>query len=299
MIYTVTFSPALDYIVDLDELKVGAINRSKKEKMLAGGKGINVSFVLSNLGTKSVAMGFLGGFIGDYIQKQVQSKGIDCDFVRLNGNTRINVKIKGMVETAINGQGPEVGEEKIEELIKKLEALNKEDILVISGAIPSNLPSDTYERILDRIKNQRVQLVVDTTKETLLKTLPHHPILVKPNKEELEELFSSSISNDEDLIFYAKKLIEMGAQNVIVSLGGEGAMLVKGDGSHLKQASPKGKAINTVGAGDSLVAGFLDEYVRSRDIEKAFKRGIATGSASAFSEELATLEEVEALLKTI
>lgn len=299
MIYTVTFSPALDYIVDLDELKVGAINRSKKEKMLAGGKGINVSFVLSNLGTKSVAMGFLGGFIGDYIQKQVQSKGIDCDFVRLDGNTRINVKIKGMVETAINGQGPEVGEEKIEELIKKLEALNEEDILVISGAIPSNLPSDTYERILDRIKNQRVQLVVDTTKETLLKTLPHHPILVKPNKEELEELFSSSISNDEDLIFYAKKLIEMGAQNVIVSLGGEGAMLVKGDGSHLKQASPKGKAINTVGAGDSLVAGFLDEYVRSRDIEKAFKRGIATGSASAFSEELATLEEVEALLKTI
>lgn len=299
MIYTVTFSPALDYIVDLDELKVGAINRSKKEKMLAGGKGINVSFVLSNLGTKSVAMGFLGGFIGDYIQKQVQSKGIDCDFVRLNGNTRINVKLKGMVETAINGQGPEVGEEKIEELIKKLEALNEEDILVISGAIPSNLPSDTYERILDRIKNQHVQLVVDTTKETLLKTLPHHPILVKPNKEELEELFSSSISNDEDLIFYAKKLIEMGAQNVIVSLGGEGAMLVKGDGSHLKQASPKGKAINTVGAGDSLVAGFLDEYVRSRDIEKAFKRGIATGSASAFSEELATLEEVEALLKTI
>ena len=299
MIYTVTFSPALDYIVDLDELKVGAINRSKKEKMLAGGKGINVSFVLSNLGTKSVAMGFLGGFIGDYIQKQVQSKGIDCDFVRLDGNTRINVKIKGMVETAINGQGPEVGEEKIEELIKKLEALNEEDILVISGAIPSNLPSDTYERILDRIKNQHVQLVVDTTKETLLKTLPHHPILVKPNKEELEELFSSSISNDEDLIFYAKKLIEMGAQNVIVSLGGEGAMLVKGDGSHLKQASPKGKAINTVGAGDSLVAGFLDEYVRSRDIEKAFKRGIATGSASAFSEELATLEEVEALLKTI
>lgn len=299
MIYTVTFSPALDYIVDLDELKVGAINRSKKEKMLAGGKGINVSFVLSNLGTKSVAMGFLGGFIGDYIQKQVQSKGIDCDFVRLDGNTRINVKIKGMVETAINGQGPEVGEEKIEELIKKLEALNEEDILVISGAIPSNLPSDTYERILDRIKNRRVQLVVDTTKETLLKTLPHHPILVKPNKEELEELFSSSISSDEDLIFYAKKLIEMGAQNVIVSLGGEGAMLVKGDGSHLKQASPKGKAINTVGAGDSLVAGFLDEYVRSRDIEKAFKRGIATGSASAFSEELATLEEVEALLKTI
>ncbi len=299
MIYTVTFSPALDYIVDLDDLKVGAINRSKREKMLAGGKGINVSFVLSNLGTKSVAMGFLGGFIGDYIQKQVQSKGIDCDFVRLQGNTRINVKIKGMVETAINGQGPEVGEEQIEELIAKLEALTEEDILVISGALPSTLPSDTYERILDRIKGQRVQLVVDTTKETLLKTLPHHPVLIKPNKEELEELFSAAISNDEELVFYAKKLIEQGAQNVIVSLGGEGALLVKGDGSYLKQASPKGKAINTVGAGDSLVAGFLDEYARSKNIEKAFKRGIATGSASAFSEDLATLEEVEALLKTI
>ncbi len=299
MIYTVTFSPALDYIVDLDELQVGAINRTKKEKMLAGGKGINVSFVLSNLGTPSVAMGFLGGFIGDYIEKQIASRGIKSDFVHLEGNTRINVKIKGMVETAINGQGPMVSEDKIEELISKLEKLSEDDILVISGAIPSNLPSDTYERILERIKDRGVKLVVDTTKDTLLKTLCFHPILVKPNKEELEELYGVKIHNDEDLVAYAYKLIESGARNVIVSLGGDGALLVKSDGSYKKQASPKGKAINTVGAGDSLVAGFIDEYVRSQDVEKAFKRGIATGSASAFSEELATLEEVEALLKTI
>lgn len=299
MIYTVTFSPALDYIVDLDELQVGAINRSKKEKMLPGGKGINVSFVLSNLGTPSVAMGFLGGFIGNYIEKQIASKGIESDFVHLRENTRINVKIKGMVETAINGQGPMVSKEKIEELIQKLEKLSQEDILVVSGAIPSNLPSDTYERILERIKDRHVQLVVDTTKDTLLKTLPFHPILVKPNKEELEELYGVKIDEDKDLVSYASKLISSGAKNVIVSLGGDGAILIKGDGTYKKQASPKGKAINTVGAGDSLVAGFLDEYVRSGDVEKAFKRGIATGSASAFSEELATLEAVEALLKTI
>ena len=299
MIYTVTFSPALDYIVDLDKLDVGAINRTKKETMLPGGKGINVSLVLSNLRTKSVAMGFVGGFIGKYIEDEMKAHNIESDFVHLNGNTRINVKIKGMVETAINGQGPKVESKDIETLINKLTKLTSKDVLVISGAIPNTLPSDTYERILERIKDQHVQLIVDTTKDTLLKTLPYHPVLVKPNKEELEELFNVKINNDEELVTNAKRLIELGAQNVIVSLGGDGALLVQGNGEYKITRSPKGKVINTVGAGDSLVAGFIDEYYRSGDINKAFKRGIACGSASAFSENLATLEKVEELEKLI
>ncbi len=299
MIYTVTFSPALDYIVDLDKLEVGAINRTKKETMLPGGKGINVSIVLSNLGTKSVVLGFTGGFIGKYIEDEMKLHNIDSDFVHLEGNTRINVKIKGMVETAINGQGPKVSDKDIEELINKLTKLTSDDVLVISGAIPNTLPSNTYERILERIKDNHVTLIVDTTKDTLLKTLGYHPLLVKPNKEELEELFNVSIKNDEELVKTAYRLIEMGAKNVIVSLGGDGALLVEGNGNHKIIRSPKGKVINTVGAGDSLVAGFIDEYFRSHDIHKAFKRGIATGSASAFSENLATLDKVNELEKTL
>ena len=299
MIYTVTFSPALDYIVDLDKLEVGAINRTKKETMLPGGKGINVSIVLSNLGTKSVVLGFTGGFIGKYIEDEMKLHNIDSDFVHLEGNTRINVKIKGMVETAINGQGPKVRDSDIEELINKLTKLTSDDVLVISGAIPNTLPSNTYERILERIKDNHVTLIVDTTKDTLLKTLGYHPLLVKPNKEELEELFNVSIKNDEELVKTAYRLIEMGAKNVIVSLGGDGALLVEGNGNHKIIRSPKGKVINTVGAGDSLVAGFIDEYFRSHDIHKAFKRGIATGSASAFSENLATLDKVNELEKTL
>lgn len=299
MIYTVTFSPALDYIVDLDKLEVGAINRTKKETMLPGGKGINVSIVLSNLGTKSVVLGFTGGFIGKYIEDEMKLHNIDSDFVHLEGNTRINVKIKGMVETAINGQGPKVSDSDIEELINKLTKLTSDDVLVISGAIPNTLPSNTYERILERIKDNHVTLIVDTTKDTLLKTLGYHPLLVKPNKEELEELFNVSIKNDEELVKTAYRLIEMGAKNVIVSLGGDGALLVESNGNHKIIRSPKGKVINTVGAGDSLVAGFIDEYFRSHDIHKAFKRGIATGSASAFSENLATLDKVNELEKTL
>lgn len=299
MIYTVTFSPALDYIVDLEKLEVGEINRTKKETMLPGGKGINVSIVLSNLGTKSVVLGFTGGFIGKYIEDEMKLHNIDSDFVHLEGNTRINVKIKGMVETAINGQGPKVSESNIEELINKLTKLTSDDVLVISGAIPNTLPSNTYERILERIKDNHVTLIVDTTKDTLLKTLSYHPLLVKPNKEELEELFNVSINNDEELVKTAYRLIEMGAKNVIVSLGGDGALLVESNGHNKIIRSPKGKVINTVGAGDSLVAGFIDEYFRSHDIHKAFKRGIATGSASAFSENLATLDKVNELEKTL
>ena len=296
MIYTVTFSPAIDYVVDLKHLELGAINRSVGEHMMPGGKGINVSIVLANMGRSSVATGFLGGFTGEYIKKELEKQNIASGFIEVEGNTRINVKLRGEEETAINGQGPHIGKDKVEALIKQLEGLGEDDLLVISGTVPSTLPDDIYEVILERIKSNRVTLIVDATKEILLNTLKYEPLLVKPNKEKLEEMFKVTIHNDAELIENAKKLLGLGAKNVIVSLGGDGALLVgKGVETELLPA-PKGKVVNTVGAGDSLVAGFVDEYVRSGNIAKAFRRGIATGSASAFSEGLATKEEVEALL---
>ena len=293
---TVTFSPAIDYVIDLTELQIGAINRSKGEHALPGGKGINVSIVLSNLGRPSMATGYLAGFTGDFISSEMQKRGISSSFVRVEGLTRINVKLRGKEETAINGQGPSIPEEKIEELMGILEKLGKDDLLVLSGTVPSSLPDDIYERILARIAGNGVTLIVDATKEILLNTLKYRPLLVKPNQEELEEMFHIVIHNDEELIAAAKHLLDLGAENVIVSLGGDGALLVGKDVAAEKLPAPKGKVVNTVGAGDSLVAGFIDEYLTSGNIARAFRKGIATGSASAFSEGLATREEVEALL---
>ena len=298
MIYTVTFSPAIDYVVDLDNLGIGEINRTKKEEAYPGGKGINVSMVLANLGKRSVATGFLAGFTGEFIKNELEKRHIESGFIFVkDGITRINVKIRAGKETAINGQGPHISNEEIERLIAQLEKLTKDDLLVISGTVPSSLPSNIYEMILERIKNNGCTVVVDATKDILLKTLKYHPLLVKPNQEELEEMFNVKIHNDAELIENAAKLVDLGAQNVIVSLGGDGALLVGKDVDTIKLAAPKGKVVNTVGAGDSLVAGFIDEYLNSRNIVNAFRRGIATGSASAFSETLATKEEVEALLQ--
>lgn len=297
MIYTVTFSPAVDYIVDLKTLEKGAINRSQGEHCLAGGKGINVSIVLANMGKPSVATGFLGGFTGEFIRKELESRGIASAFVEVSGNTRINVKLRGEEETAINGQGPDITPSQIEELMAQLEKLGPNDLLVISGTVPSSLPSDIYEKICERVKGTRCELIVDATKDILLNTLKYHPLLVKPNQEELEEMFHVEIHSEEELIENAEKLVALGAKNVIVSLGGDGALLVGEGRKPLHLAAPQGKVVNTVGAGDSLVAGFIDEYTNSGNIAYAFRRGIATGSASAFSEGLATKQEVEALLK--
>ena len=295
MIYTVTFSPAIDYVVDLDNFALGEINRTKKEKAYPGGKGINVSMVLANLGRTSVATGFLAGFTGDFIEKELKDRHIHSGFIKVkDGMTRINVKIRHGRETAINGQGPHIEEEEIEKLMSQLEKLTSNDLLVISGTVPNSLPSNIYETILERIKYNYVSVVVDATKDILLKTLKYHPLLVKPNKEELEEMFNIKINNDQELIDAAKRLLKLGAQIVIVSLGGDGALLVSKDKVE-KLAAPEGKVVNTVGAGDSLVAGFIDEYLSSKDVAKAFRKGIATGSASAFSETLATKKEVEAL----
>ena len=299
MIYTVTFSPAIDYVVDLDKFEIGDINRTRCEKSMPGGKGINVSIVLANLGRGSIATGFLGGYTGKYIQEELAKRNIVSDFIPVDGDTRINVKIRCHGETAINGQGPDISEGQIEELIKRLEKMTSEDLLVISGAVPSKLPSDIYEQILKRISHNKVRLVVDATKDILLNTLKYRPILVKPNKQELEEMFNVEIHNREELVFNARKLIEMGAQNVIVSLGKEGALLVGENVEPLVRLAPgyDKKVVNTVGAGDSLVAGFIDEYEASKDVVKAFYKGLATGSATALSEWLATKEEVLELLQ--
>ena len=297
MIYTVTFSPAIDYVVDLRTFEIGEINRTVREFAYPGGKGINVSMVLANLGKSSVATGFLGGFTGDFIKNELKKRNIASGFIEVDGVTRINVKIRAGKETAINGQGPHITEAQIEALIAQLEKLGKDDLLVISGTVPSSLPANIYEMILERIKGSGVTLIVDATKEILLNTLKYRPLLVKPNKEELEEMFGVKISNNDELILTAKKLLALGAENVIVSLGGDGALLVGQNIEPCLREAPQGKVVNTVGAGDSLVAGFIDAYVDTQDVRLAFKQGIAAGSASAFSETLATKEEVEAFLK--
>lgn len=296
MIYTVTFSPAIDYVVDLANFTIGDINRTQQEQVFPGGKGINVSLVLANLGKSSITTGFLGGFTGAFIKEELAKRNIRSGFIEVDGLTRINVKIRAGKETAINGQGPNIKDEDINKLVSQLEKLTKDDLLVISGTVPKSLPSNIYEMILERIKDNKVEVIVDATKDILLNTLKYRPLLVKPNKEELEEMFNVSISNDQELIENASKLLSIGARNVIVSLGGDGALLVGEGLEPVKRSAPQGKVVNTVGAGDSLVAGFIAEYLDSKDIKKAFKQGIATGSASAFSEYLATKEEVTHLL---
>ncbi len=301
MIYTVTFNPALDYIIRLDKFTAGEINRVNYEQVLAGGKGINVSIVLGNMGHKSTALGFLAGFTGEEIKRQLKEFGVKDDFVQLEeGFSRINVKAKADVETEINGQGPDISEAKREELFTQLDRLQKDDTLVLAGSIPNTLPDDIYERIMERLHGRGIRIIVDATKNLLLNVLKYNPWLIKPNNHELGEMFGVKLKTDEEIITYAKKLQEKGAQNVLISMAGDGAILLTAEGQSYKSPAPKGKLINSVGAGDSMVAGFITGYTESKgDFEKAFFMGVATGSASAFSENLATRPEVEALLKTI
>ena len=301
MIYTVTFNPALDYIVRLDSFAAGATNRVNYEHVLAGGKGINVSIVLGNMGIKSTALGFIAGFTGEEIKRQLLVMDVDFDFVQLpEGFSRINVKAKADVETEINGQGPNISKAKQEELFLRLDKLKDGDTLVLAGSIPNTLPDDIYERIMERLQGRGIRIIVDATKKLLLNVLKYNPWLIKPNNHELGDMFGVELKTDEEIIEYAKKLQEKGAQNVLISMAGDGAILLTARGQSFKSPAPKGKLVNSVGAGDSMVAGFLTGYEESGgDYEKAFFMGVATGSASAFSENLATREEVEALLKTI
>ena len=300
MIYTITFNPALDYISQVENFEIGKINRTKTEKILPGGKGLNVSTVLKNLGIESTALGFIAGFTGEELKRSIEEKGIKTDFIKVEkGITRINVKISSNEETALNGNGPEITEEDINKLLEKIEKITKEDMVILAGNIPRCINNDIYEIICKTLEKNNVTFVVDATKELLMNVLKYKPFLIKPNKEELEETFKEKIETKEEIIVYAKKLQQMGAQNVLISLGGEGAILVTTEEKEYYSKAPKGKVLNTVGAGDSMVAGFIAGYEQSGDFEQAFKMGIATGSASSFSMNLATAEEVANLLKEI
>lgn len=300
MIYTITFNPALDYIVKMDEFNLGHVNRSNNEFIYAGGKGINVSIVLNNLEVKSKALGFIAGFTGDEIERRVKEFGCDTDFIKLkDGMSRINVKIKADVESEINGGGPDISAEALEALYEKLDTLISGDILVLAGSVPKTMPTDIYEKIMERLQNKNIKFIVDTTGESLLKVLKYNPFLIKPNHHELGELFGVKLNSKEEVIEYAKKLKDMGAQNVIISMAGDGAVLIDSNGDVTTSNVPKGIVKNSVGAGDSMVAGFIAGYLNSEKVEDGFKLGVATGSASAFSEGLATKEYVYQLLKEI
>ena len=299
MIYTVTFNPSLDYIVRVDNFKPGVINRTTYENILPGGKGINVSIVLSNLGHKSVALGFMAGFTGDDIAELMKGFGCGVDLIRVEeGFSRINVKLKSGEETEINGQGPVITAEDIGKLYEKLDGLAAGDILVISGSVPGSLPRDVYERIMQRLEGKGIRIVVDAEKDLLVGTLRCRPWLVKPNERELGDIYGVTLRTQDEVIPYAKKLQEDGARNVLISMAGEGAVFISEDGDVYESPAPEGTLVNSVGAGDSMVAGFVSGYLETEDYYQAFRMGLAAGSASAFSPDLATRPEVEALLKT-
>lgn len=300
MIYTVTFNPAIDYLVYVPELKVGSILRSEKESTFCGGKGINVSLILQELGIESTATGFIAGFTGSAIEQALGGGMIRTDFVRLKeGLTRINVKIRSEYETDINGQGPSISENDIKALLGKLKDLKQGDTLVLAGSIPNTVPSDIYEKIMELLSGTGVRFVVDATKDLLLNSLKYRPFLIKPNNDELGEIFSVVIDTPEDAIRYAGKLREMGAVNVLVSMGGKGAVLVDENGKDYYMPAIDGKVVNTVGAGDSMVAGFLAGYTHKADYGYALNLGTAAGGATAFSEGLATRDEIFGLMSKI
>ena len=299
MIYTVTFNPAIDYVIKVDNLTLGQVNRTTREYIFCGGKGINVSHLLANLGVDSVGLGFIAGFTGDVIESGAKELGFKPDFIRVReGMTRINVKVKSNEESEINGLGPVIHDDELEQMFKKLDELEDGDILVLAGSIPATLPSDVYERIMGRLQGKDIRIVVDATKDLLLNVLKYHPFLIKPNNHELGDIFGVEIRERDQVAPYAKKLQEMGARNVLVSMAGKGAVLLAEDGSVYESPAPKGKLINAVGAGDSMVAGFTAGYMQKGSYEHAFKMGVSTGSASAFSEQLATREQVEAIRNT-
>ena len=292
MIYTVTFNPSLDYIVSVDDFKLGLTNRTSSELMLPGGKGINVSIVLKNLGIQSTALGFMAGFTGE--------EGVASDFIQIEeGISRINLKLKSIDGTEINGSGPKIPKEKVEELMKRLNTMKEGDVLFLAGSIPASMLDDIYSRIMKELKDKGVMIVVDATRDLLMNVLEYRPFLIKPNNHELGEIFEVTLKTREDVIPYGRKLQEKGARNVLISMAGEGAVLIAENGEVYSSPAPKGTLVNGVGAGDSMVAGFMTGWMEKQDYEHAFRMGVATGSASAFSEYLATRPEVEEVYKQL
>lgn len=298
MIYTVTFNPSLDYIVSVDDFRLGMTNRTSSELILPGGKGLNVSMVLGNLGIDNTALGFVAGFTGAEIARRVEEMGVKSDFLSIGGGiSRINLKLKSIDGTEINGCGPEIDQAAVERLMEKLDILGQGDVLVLAGSIPGSMPDETYGKIMERLAGRGVMTVVDATKNLLMNVLEYGPFLVKPNSHELGEIFGVELRDREEAIPYARRLRELGAVNVLVSMAGQGAVLAAGDGEVYAAAAPRGKLVNGVGAGDSMVAGFLAGWMERHEYGHAFRMGIAAGSASAFSELLATREEVTDLYR--
>lgn len=300
MIYTVTLNPSLDYIVHLDHLNTNAVNRSHKEEIYPGGKGINVSLVLTNLYIPNKALGFIAGFTGEEIKRIISERGVDTDFVVLDsGISRINIKLESGSETEINGSGPQVTPADLREFFKKLKALQDGDFLVLAGSIPKSMPDSTYRDIMRIVSNKNIKVVVDATKDLLLNVLKYKPFLIKPNHLELGEIFNINLQSDGDIILYAKRLQEMGARNVLVSMGGAGSILITESGESIKMTAPKGVVKNTVGSGDSMVAGFIAGYLKTHDLKESLKFATAAGSATAFSNWLATNDKVDDLLSQL
>ncbi len=300
MIYTVTFNPSLDYIVTVPDFTLGVVNRTEREIIFPGGKGINVSMVLKNLGFDSRALGFMAGFTGNEIARLLEERGIASDFIHVReGISRINVKIRGREESEINGQGPAIRKEDIDRLYRQMDGLEDGDVLVLAGSIPDVMPHSMYMDIMEYVRNRDLLVAVDATRDLLVNVLRYHPFLIKPNNHELGEIFDVEITSKQDVVFYAEKLQKQGAKNVLVSMAGDGAVLVAEDGRVFETLPPKGKVVNSVGAGDSMVAGFLAGYLETGDYERAFYMGVCTGSASAFSEGLANRDDVYALLETM
>lgn len=300
MIYTVTFNPALDYVVTVEKLKDGQVNRTFAEHVYYGGKGINVSMVLRTLGFDSIALGFIAGFTGKEIEHNIREAGIRTQMIDLEqGLSRINVKIRSQEETELNASGPDIPQKKLEQLLSQIDSLKDGDILVLAGSIPYTLPDDIYERIMEQLSDRKVQIIVDATKDLLKNVLKYHPFLIKPNKHELGEVFGVELNTDEEIIYYAKQLQAMGARNVLISMAKDGAILLDENQKVYRIGVPKGKVLNSVGAGDSMVAGFLAGYLESGEYETALKLGTAAGSATAFSEGLAVKKDIDLLLQKL
>lgn len=301
MIYTVTFNPSLDYVVYMDSFAAGEINRAARETIYPGGKGINVALVLRNLNIPAKMLGFIAGFTGQEIERLIKQNGGDCDFISLDdGYSRINLKVSAQHETAVNGMGPSIPKEKVDALLAQIDAIADGDTLVLAGSIPADIPDDMYEQILCRLQHRSIRIVVDATRDLLKNVIKYHPFLIKPNHLELGELFGKELHTPEEIIHCAKELQTMGARNILVSCGGDGAILVSEDGTVHQMASPKGSLVNSVGAGDSMIAGFLAGFEKSGgNMMEALKLGICAGSASAFHEWLATADNISDLYNTL
>ena len=298
MIYTVTFNPSLDYIIDVPNVVMGKINRTTYENIIPGGKGINMSIVLTNLGIDTRAIAFTAGFTGEALKNLLNERKINSDFINVNsGMTRINVKVRSNGETEMNGKGPDVTEGHVAELYEKLDYLDSDDYLVLAGSVPDSLSDTTYMDIMERLDYKKMKIVVDAEKALVLKALVYKPFLVKPNVHELGDMFGVTISGKDEVTEYGRKLLDMGAQNVLVSMGKDGAILIAQDGNIYEAKAPQGTVKNSVGAGDAMVAGFLAGYIETKDYYEAFKLAVCAGSANAFTEEFATRDEIEALLK--